>query len=139
MWRVEGEKKRSWRTSGGCWRISKGRPADRKDGEVVGKRPLDKGGKGGGTGVFGRGSEGGGVSWEGARRLREERIRGRKASRGGGRRTGTYGAAGGRGFALGVRLLGKLRQGVPGVSGRKKVAPGRNEPGRKHSELEFTL
>jgi len=25
---------------------------------VVGKRPLDKGGKGGGTGAFGRGSEG---------------------------------------------------------------------------------
>ena len=28
-------------------------------GRVVGKRPLDKGGKGGGTGAFGRGSEGG--------------------------------------------------------------------------------
>jgi len=26
---------------------------------VVGKRPLDKGGQGGGTGAFGRGSEGG--------------------------------------------------------------------------------
>ena len=33
MWRVEGEKKRSRRTSGGCWRIRKGRPADGKDGE----------------------------------------------------------------------------------------------------------
>jgi len=28
-------------------------------GRVVGKRPLDKGGIGGGTGAFGRGSEGG--------------------------------------------------------------------------------
>jgi len=28
-------------------------------GRVVGKRPLDKGGKGGGTGAFERGSEGG--------------------------------------------------------------------------------
>ena len=36
MWRVEGEKKRSRRTSGGCWRIRKGRPVDGKDGEVVG-------------------------------------------------------------------------------------------------------
>ena len=61
MWRVEGEKKRSRRTSGGCWRIRKGRPADGKDGEVVGKRPLDKGGKGGGTGAFRRCGEGGGV------------------------------------------------------------------------------
>ena len=69
----------------------------------------------------------------------EERIRGRKASGGGGRRTGASGAAGVRGFALGVWLLGKLRQGVPGASGRKKVAPGQNEPGRKHPELEFTL
>ena len=85
----------------------KGRPADGKDGEVVGKRPLDKGGKGGGTGAFGRGSEGGGVSWEGAGRVWEERIRGRKASGGGGRRTGASGGAGGRGFALGVWLLGK--------------------------------
>ena len=33
MWRVEGEKKRSRRTSGGYWRIRKWRPADRKDGE----------------------------------------------------------------------------------------------------------
>jgi len=46
VWRVEGEKKRSRRTSGGCWRIRNGRPADGKDGEGVGKRPLDKGGKG---------------------------------------------------------------------------------------------
>ena len=30
---------------------------------------------------------------------------------------------GGGGFALGVWLLGKLRQGAPGASGRKKVAP----------------
>ena len=108
-------------------------------GRVVGKRPLDQGGKGGGTGAFGRGSEGGGVSWEGAGRVWEERIRGGKASGGGGRRTGASGAAGGRGFALGVWLLGKLRQGAPGASERKKVAPGRNEPGRKHPELEFTL
>ena len=61
VWRVEGEKKSSRRTSGGCWRIRKGRLADGKDGEVVGKRPLDEGGKGGGTGAFGRGSERGGV------------------------------------------------------------------------------
>ena len=108
-------------------------------GRVVGKRPLDKGGKGGGTGAFGRGSGGGGVSCEGAGRVWEERIRGRKASGEGGRRTGPSGAAGGRGFALGVWLLGKLRQGAPGASGRKKVAPGRKEPGRKHPELEFTL
>ena len=47
MWTVEGEKKRSRRTSGRCWRIRNGRPADGKDGRVVGKRPLDKGGKGG--------------------------------------------------------------------------------------------
>jgi len=33
VWRVEGEKKRSRRTSGGCWRIPNGRPADGKDGE----------------------------------------------------------------------------------------------------------
>jgi len=33
--------------SGGCWRIRNGRPADGKDGEGVGKRPLDKGGNGG--------------------------------------------------------------------------------------------
>jgi len=59
VWRVEGEKKRSRRTSGGCWRIRNGRLADGKDGEGVGKRPLDKGGKGGGTGAFGKGSEGG--------------------------------------------------------------------------------
>ena len=106
---------------------------------MVGKRPLDKGGKGGGTGAFGRGSEGGGVSWEGAGCVWEERIRGRKASGEGGRRTGASGAAGGKGFALRVWLLGKLRQGAPGTSGQKMVAPGRNEPGRKHPELEFTL
>ena len=101
-------------------------------GRVVGKRPLDKGGKGGGTRAFGRGSEGGGVSWEGAGRIWEERIRGRKACRREGRRTGASGAAGGRGFALGVWLLGKLRQGAPAASGR-------NKPGRKHPEMEFTL
>ena len=61
---------------------------------VVGKRPLDKGGKGGGTGAFGRDSEGG-VSWEGTGRVWQERIRGRKASGGGGRGTGASGAAGG--------------------------------------------
>jgi len=59
VWRVEGEKKRSRRMSSGCWRIRNGHPADGKDREGVGKRPLDKGGKGGGTGAFGRGSEGG--------------------------------------------------------------------------------
>ena len=84
-------------------------------GRVVGQRPLDKGGKGGGTGAFRRGSAGGGLSWEGAGRVWEERIRGRKASGGEGRRTGAPGAAGGRGFALGVWLLGKLRQGAPGA------------------------
>ena len=104
----------------------------------VGKRPLDKGGKGEGTGGFGRGSEGEGVSWEGTGRVWKERLRGRKASGGDGRRTGASGAAGWSGFALGVWLLGKLRQGAPGASGRKKAAPGRNEPGQKHPELEFT-
>ena len=106
---------------------------------MVGKRPLDKGGKGGGTGVFRRGLEKGGVSWEGTGRVWEKRIRGQKASGGGSRRTGASGATGGRGFALGVWLLDKLRQGAPGASGRKKIAPRRNEPGRKHPELEFTL
>ena len=52
---------------------------------------------------------------------------------------GASGAAGGWGFALGVWLLGKLRQGPPGASEGKKVAPGRNEPGRKHPEREFML
>ena len=66
-------------------------------------------------------------------------IRGRMASGGGGRRTGASGTAGGRCFALGVWLLDKLRQGAPSASGRKMVAPGRNEPGRKHPELEFML
>ena len=61
MWRVEGGKRRSRRTSSGCWRIRKGCPADGKDGEMVGKRPLNKGGKGGDTGAFARGSEEGGV------------------------------------------------------------------------------
>jgi len=108
-------------------------------GRVVGKRPLDKGGKGEGRGSVWERLRGRGVSWEGTGHVWEERIRGRKASGGGGRRTGASGAAGGRGFALGVWLLGKLRQCPPGASGRKKVAPGRNEPGRKHPELEFTL
>ena len=39
----------------------------------------------------------------------------------------------------GVWLLGKLRQGAPGASGQKKAAPGQNEPGRNHPELEFML
>ena len=71
-------------------------------GKVVGKLPLDKGGKGGGTGAFGRGSERGGVSWEGAGGVWEEIIRGRNASGGVGRRKGASGAAGVRGFELGV-------------------------------------
>ena len=79
------------------------------------------------------------VSWEGTGRVWEERIRGRKACGVGGRRTGASTAAGGRGFALRVWLLGKLCQGAPGASGQKNVAPGRNEPGRKHPELEFRL
>ena len=33
VWRVEGEKKWSRRTSGGCWRLRKGRLADGRDGE----------------------------------------------------------------------------------------------------------
>ena len=52
---------------------------------------------------------------------------------------GASGAAGGSGFALGVWLLGKLRQGAPGAFGRHKAAPRRNKPGWKHPELEFTL
>ena len=58
MWRVGGENKRSRGTSGEYGEC----PADGKDGEGsgrgVGKRPLDKGEKGEGTGGFGRGSEG---------------------------------------------------------------------------------
>ena len=109
------------------------------DKEEVGKRPLDKGEQGEGTEGFGRGSEVEGVSWEGTGRVWEERIPGRKACGGGGRRTGASGPAGGSGFALGVWLLGKLRQGAPGASGRKKAALGPNELRRKHPELEFTL
>ena len=101
----------------GVWRTG-------RMGRVVGKRPLDKGGKGGGTGAFGRGSEGRRVSWEGVGLVWEERIRGRKASGGGGRRTGASGAAGARGFALGVWLLDKLRHSASGASGRKMVVPG---------------
>ena len=52
---------------------------------------------------------------------------------------GASGTAGGRGFAPGVWLLGKVRRTAPDASGRKKVAPGQNKPGRKHPELEFTL
>jgi len=33
LWRVVGEKKRSRRTSRGCWRLRNGSPADGKDGE----------------------------------------------------------------------------------------------------------
>ena len=52
---------------------------------------------------------------------------------------GASGAAGGSGFAPGVWFLDKLRQGAPGASRPKKAAPGRNEPERKHPQLEFTL
>jgi hypothetical protein len=52
---------------------------------------------------------------------------------------GVSGTAGGRGFALGVWLLGNVRRMAPDASGRKKVAPGQNKPERKHPELEFTL
>ena len=43
-----------------------------------------------------------GVSWEGTGRVSEERIRGRKASGGCGRRTGGSGTAAESGFVLGV-------------------------------------
>ena len=49
------------------------------------------------------------------------------------------GTAGGRGFAQGVWLLGRVRRTAPNVCGRTKVAPGQSRPGRKHPELEFTL
>ena len=52
---------------------------------------------------------------------------------------GASGTAGGRAFALGVWLLGKVRLKTPDASGRKQVAPRQNEPGRKYPELEFTL
>ena len=58
---------------------------------------------------------------------------------GGSRRTGASGVAGGSGVVLGVWLLDKLRQDVPGESGQKKVAPGRNKLRQKHPEVEFTL
>ena len=51
---------------------------------VVGKRPLNKGGKGGGTGAFGRGSEGGEyhrkeLGASGRRELAVERLLGEVA------------------------------------------------------------
>jgi len=105
---------------------------------VVGKRPLDKGGNGGGTGAFGRGSQGGEyhgkeLGASGRREFTVETLLGEVA----GERV--LPALQGGGVLRWVWLLGKLRQGAPGVSGRKKVAPGRNEPGRKHPELVFTL
>ena len=139
MWSVEGEKRGVGERPADAGEYTRGVGRTGRMGRVVGKLPLDKGGKGGGTGAFGTGSEGGGVSWEGAGRVWDERFRGRKASGKGGRGTAASGAAGRRGFALGVWLLGKLRQGAPGASRWKKVAPGRNEPGRKHPELEYTL
>ena len=45
----------------------------------------------------------------------------------------------GRGFALKVWLLGKLCQGAPSASRRKKAVPRQNDPGGKHPDLEFTL
>ena len=98
---------------------------------MVGKRPLDKGGKGGGTGVFGRGSEGGGVSWEGAGRVWEERIRGRKASGVGGRQTGASGAAEGRVFALGGMVA---RQTAPGCTRCVRTEKGRARTKRARAE-----
>ena len=139
VWRVKGEKRGVGERPEDAGEYTRGVRRVGRMGRVVGKRLLHKGEKGGAMGVFGRGSEGGGVSWAGAGRVWEERIRGRKASGGGGKRTGASGAAGGRGFALGVWLLDKLRQSAPGASGRKQVAPGRNEPGRKHPKLEFML
>ena len=104
---------------------------------MVGKRPLDKGGEGGVRSVWER-FRGRGVSWEGTGRVWEERIHGRKASGEGGGRTGASGAAGGRGFALGVWLVGKVLQGAPGASGRKKVAAGRNVLGGSNVGPSFT-
>ena len=53
-------------------------------GRVVGKRPLDRGGKGGGTGAFGRGSDGGGchgkeLGASGRREFAVERLLGEVA------------------------------------------------------------
>ena len=86
-----GRKKRSrrtsgqcWRTSGGCWRIRKERPADGKDGEVVGKRPLDKGGKEGGRERSGEVQREGGyhgkeLGASGRREFAVERLLGKEA------------------------------------------------------------
>ena len=52
---------------------------------------------------------------------------------------GASGTAGGRGFALGVWLLGKVRRTTPKASGRKKVAPRQHEPRSKYLEQEFML
>ena len=104
-------------------------------GRVVGKRPLEKGGKGGGTAAFRRGSEGGGVSWEGAGCVWEERIRGRKASGRGGRRTGASGAAGGRGFALGGMVA---RQTAPGCTRHIRTEEGSARTKRARAEAPRT-
>ena len=100
MWRVKGEKKRSRRTSGGCWRIHNARPANGKDGESGRVTSAGYGSKRRGYGSVRERFRGRGGSWEGTRGIREERIRDRKPSGGGGRRTGASSAAGARGFAV---------------------------------------
>ena len=83
--------------------------------------------------------EGEAESWEATGRIWEERIHGHNASGGDGRRTDATGAGGGSGFALEIWLLGKLRQGGPGASRRKKAGPRQNQTGRNYPELEITL
>ena len=138
VWRVEGEKRGVGERPADAGEYAKGVRQTGRMGRVVGNHQIDKGEKGGGYGRVRKTSRGRGVSWEGTWRVWEERIHGRKASEGGCRRTGASAAAAGWSFALGVWLLGKLRQGAPSTSGRKKVALRQNELRRKHPELEFT-
>jgi len=59
VWRVEGEKRGVGERPVDAGEYATGIRRTGRTGRVVGKRPLDKGGKGGGNGAFGRGSEGG--------------------------------------------------------------------------------
>ena len=64
MWSVEGEKRGVGERPADAAEYARGVRRTGRMGRVVGKRLLDKGGKGGYTGAFGRDTEGGGVSWD---------------------------------------------------------------------------